>query len=177
MTATEALAPLERARKLARFASGWALVALIAILIVTVVRDIALPLLMNLRAMAQPGTAGELTVVRVVLTQFIEVTPNLILVWALEELRGVLNEYGAGRFFTQRAATGVRKTGEAVVWAVGIQAVLAPTLLFYLGSADELGMRFTTFSLALAAIGLFVMLMGRVLEAAAAIKADSDQIV
>ena len=65
----------------------------------------------------------------------------------------------------------------AVVWAVGIQAVLAPTLLFYLGSADELGMRFTTFSLALAAIGLFVMLMGRVLEAAAAIKADSDQIV
>lgn len=172
-----AVAPLERARKLARFASGWALVALIAIVVVTVVRDIALPLLMNLRAMAQPGTAGELTVVRVVLTQFVEVAPNLILVWALEQLRGVLNEYAVGRFFTQRAATGVRKTGEAVVLAVGIQAVLAPTLLFYLGSADELGMRFTTFSLALAAIGLFVMLMGRVLEAAAAIKADSDQIV
>ena len=71
----------------------------------------------------------------------------------------------------------MRKTGEGVLWAVGVQAVLAPTLLFYLGAEDEPGMRFTTFSLALAAIGLFVLLMGRVLEAAAAIKADNDQIV
>jgi hypothetical protein len=172
-----AVAPLQRARKLARFASGLALVALIAILVVTVVRDIALPLLINLREMTQPGPAGSLAVVRVVLSQFVETTPNLILVWALGELRVVLNEYAAGRFFTTRAAVGVRKTGEAVLWAVGIQAVLAPTLLFYLGAESELGMRFTTFSLALAAIGLFVMLMGRVLEAAAAIKADSDQIV
>ena len=176
MTA-DAIAPLERAQKLARFASGLALVALIAILVLTIVRDIALPMLLNLREMAQPGSAGAVTVVRVVLTQFVETAPNLILVWSLEQLRLVLNEYAVGRFFTSRAAISVRKTGEGVLWAVGVQAVLAPTLLFYLGAEDELGMRFTTFSLALAAIGLFVMLMGRVLEAAAAIKADSDQIV
>ena len=170
-----AIAPLERARKLANFANGLALVALIGIVVVIAVRDIALPLLLNLSEMAQPGS--EATVVRLVLSQFAAILPNMLLIWALQELRVVLGEYAAGRFFTHRAAAGVRKTGEALLWAVAVSATGTPTLLFYLGARDELGMDLSTFDLALAAIGLFVMLMGRVLEAAAAIKADSDQIV
>ena len=171
----DAIVPLERAQKLARLANGLALVALIVILVATVIRDIAVPIVINLRDMMQPER--ELAIVKMVLAQMVIVWPNLLLVGALAELRHVLSEYGAGRFFTAKAAGGVRRAGEAVLWAVGIKAVLAPTLLFYLGAESELGMNFTTFELAFGAIGLFVMLVGRVLEAAAAIKADSDQIV
>ena len=176
MTA-DAVVPMERARRLARFASGAALAALIAIVVIICVRDIAAPLLTNLRSMMQPGTAGESAVVRVVLSQFTSVLPSLLLIWALTQVRAVLGEYGAGRMFTPRTAAGVRKVGEALVLAVVARTAIVPVLHFYLGAAPELGMRLSTFDLALAAIGVFVMLMGRVLEAAAAIKADSDQIV
>lgn len=172
-----AAAPLERARRLARFAGGAALVALIAIVIITAVRDIAVPLLLNLGAMTAPGTAGELAVVRFVLTQFVAILPSLALIWALEQLRAVLMDYGAGRFFTPRSAAGVGKVGAALIGAAVLRMAVAPVLHFYLGAEPELGMRLSSFDLALAAVGLFVMLVGRVLEAAAAIKADSDQIV
>lgn len=168
--------PLDRARRLARTASGMALAALIVVLIVTVIRDIALPILLNVREMMQPGQAGVAAVLRTVLSGFANALPNLLLVSALTQLRVVLGEYAAGRFFTAAAARGVRKTGEALLWALAVKVAVTPTLMFYI-AGEPLGLDLATFDLGLAAIALFVLLMGRVLEAAAAIKADSDQIV
>ncbi len=177
MTAAIA-APLARAQKLAAAAATIAVIAAV-MLGLTAALDMFAPGLRQLRT-AGPGWEGVSDITRIVGAHFLLALPSFLLAGACFDLSGVLGEYAEGRFFTPRAAAGVRKAGEGILYAMLFQCVLSPTLYSIVSTSGE-GRAFTvkleTFDLGLIALGFFVMVMGRVLQAAAAIKAENDEIV
>lgn len=174
-----AVAPLDRARQLAGASSVVAVVAVIMILLATVLADLLAPAWRAWRSGdVTLDWAGLAALTRLLGPHLLEAGPNLLLAGALGELWKVLSEYEQGRFFTLKAALGVRMTGEWALWALGFKVLISPTLLGYVvGEGRGFVMNFETFDLGLMAFAAFVMLVGRVLEAAAAIKSENDEIV
>lgn len=175
---TAAAAPLERAQKLAKASVVIAIVAGVTLLI-TAALDVFAPGLRALRDIPS-GWEGVSPMIQIVGAQLLLALPSFILAGACFDLSGVLGEYAEGRFFTRRAAAGVRKAGESILYAMLFQCVLSPTLYSIVSEAGQgrnFTVKFETFDLGLIAIGFFVMVIGRVLQAAAAIKAENDEIV
>lgn len=171
-------APLVQAQKLAQASSTIAVVAAV-VLAITAALDAAVPGLRALPGLTA-GWEGTLVLVRAVGAQLLLALPEFILAGVCFDLSRVLREYADGRFFTRRASAGVRKVGEGILYAMAFRCVLSPTL-HSIVAADSGGRAFTlkfdTFDLGVVALGFFVMVMGRVLQAAAALKAEHDQIV
>lgn len=173
-----AVAPLDRAQKLA---GGAATVAVVAAILIAIgaVADVAAPGLVELRNReVTPDLQGALTIVRAVGAFVVLAVPSFLLAGALLELSRVLDEYGKGQFFTLRASAGVRKAAESALWALAFKIVIAPTLYSWI-THEGRGFIWTMepFDLGLVAFAAFVMVLGRVLEAAARIKQENDQIV
>ena len=171
-------APLARARKLAGAASTGAVVAA-AMMEVTALLDVAAPALRALGALA-PGWHGAAELLRIIGAQWLLALPSFILAGVCVDLSRVLGEYGRGRFFTRRASSGVRKAGEGVLIAMLFHCLLSPSLYQIVmaeGRGRVFDLRIETFDFGLIALGLFLMVMGRVLQAAVALKAENDQIV
>ena len=171
-------APLARAQKLAQGSSVVAVIAAIT-LAITAALDVAAP---GLRALPDltPGWAGTHALITIIGAQLLLALPSFILAGVCFDLSRVLGEYAQGRVFTRRASAGVRKAGEGVLWAMAFQCVLSPTLHSFVaegGAGRNFTLRLETFDLGLIALGFFIMVMGRVLQAAAALKAESDEIV
>lgn len=98
---------------------------------------------------------------------------------ALLDLSKVLDEYGKGQFFTLKASAGVRKAAEGALWALGFKIVGSPTIYAWI-TQEGRGFRWRLlepFDLGLVGFAAFVAVLGRVLEAAARIKAENDEIV
>jgi hypothetical protein len=177
MTAAAA-APLERAQKLAEAAVTIAVIAAILIAIGSVA-DVVAPGLRALRdGEVTPDWAGALNLFRAVGASIVLALPGLLLAGALLDLSRVLDEYGKGQFFTLRASAGVRKAGEDALWALAFKILISPTLYAWI-TQEGRGFiwRMEPFDLGLVAFAAFVMVLGRVLEAAARIKQENDQIV
>ena len=175
---TAIAAPLARARKLAHGSSVVAIIAAI-MLIVSAVADVAAPALRSLRDLS-PGWEGTLELIRIISGRMLLAAPIFLLAGVCIDLRRVLLEYAGGRFFTLRASAGVRKAGEGVLWAMAFKCVLSPWLYSIIMEGVRGGpprVHFEYFDLGLLALGFFVMVMGRVLQAAAALKAENDEIV
>lgn len=175
---TAVAAPLQRAQKLAQASSTVAVIAAI-MLVITAALDVAAP---GLRAVPDltRGWEGTLALINIVGAQLLLALPSFILAGVCFDLSRVLREYAAGRFFTRRASAGVRKAGEGILWAMAFQCVLSPTLYSIVAEGARgraFSVRFETFDLGLIALGFFIMVMGRVLQAAAALKAENDEIV
>lgn len=173
---TAIAAPLARAQKLAEVASTVAVVAA-SVLVITAAVNVGAPALRALPGL-EPGWSGAHALIQLVGAQLILALPSFILAGACLDLGRVLNEYAGGRFFTTRASANVRKAGEGILYAMAFQCFLSPTIYSVITDyGRSLTVRFETFDLGLIAIGAFVMVMGRVLEAAAALKADNEEIV
>jgi len=175
---TAVAAPLARARKLAQGSSVVAIVAAI-MLAITASLDVAAPGLRALRDLS-PGWEGTAALINIIGAQLLLTLPSFILAGVCFDLSGVLGEYAEGRVFTRRASAGVRKAGEGILWAMAFQCVLSPTLYSIVAEGARgraFTLRFETFDLGLIALGFFIMVMGRVLQAAAALKAENDEIV
>ncbi|MCR6644075.1 MAG: DUF2975 domain-containing protein [Terricaulis sp.] len=172
-----ASAPLARAQKLAAACQVIAIIAAI-VLFVSAALDVFLPPLALLGGL-EPGWAGAAAFINLIGARAILAAPVIILASVCLDLRKVLSDYAEGRFFTQRAAKGVRKTGEGVLWAMAFKCVISPTLYGVIaeGARGAPDVRIESFDLGLIALGFFIMMIGRVLEAAAAIKAENDEIV
>lgn len=176
---TEAAAvPLARAQKLA---GGAATVAVIAAIIVAIaaVADVAAPSVQALReGVVTPDWRGALAIFRAVGSFLVLALPGFLMAGALYELGQVLGEFGEGRFFTLKASRSVRKAGESALYAVVFKIVAAPTLYSWI-TQEGRGFiwQLEPFDLGLLAFAAFVMVLGRVLEAAARIKDENDQIV
>ncbi|PZO55986.1 MAG: hypothetical protein DCF16_01225 [Alphaproteobacteria bacterium] len=121
---------------------------------------------------------GVATVINAIGVFWIIVLPSFLMGGALLDLSKVLDEYGKGQFFTLRASAHVRKAGEGALWALGFKIVGSPTILSWI-THEGRGFiwHMEPFDLGLIAFAAFVMVLGRVLEAAAKIKAENDQIV
>src|SRR5262245_21733089 len=123
-----AAAPLERAQKLAELAATFAVIAAMLIAVGSVA-DVAAPGLRELReGEVTPDWAGALNLFRAIGASIVLALPGFLLAGALLDLKAVLDEYGKGQFFTLRASKGVRKAGEAALWALAFKIVASPTL-------------------------------------------------
>lgn len=174
-----ATAPLERAQKLAGGAATFAVIAAITIVIGAVGREVVAPAAEVLRSReVTPDLNGVFALINAVGVFWVLALPSFILAGALLDLSRVLEEYGKGQFFTLRASAGVRKAGEAAIWALAFKIVISPTLYGWI-TQEGRGFiwNFEPFDLGLVAFAAFVMVLGRVLEAASALKAENDEIV
>lgn len=173
-----ALAPLQRAQQLAGGAATVAVVASVLIALGAVSQGVSPALNVFATREVTPDLEGVAAVINAVGIFWIIVLPSFLLGGALLDLSKVLDEYGKGQFFTPRASTHVRKAGEGALWALGFKIVGSPTLLSWV-TQEGRGFiwHFETFDLGLIAFAAFVAVLGRVLEAAAKIKQENDEIV
>ncbi|MEZ5961052.1 MAG: DUF2975 domain-containing protein [Hyphomonadaceae bacterium] len=173
-----ALAPLQRAQQLAGGAATAAVVGAILIAL-GAVADGASPALDALaRQQVTFDLRGLLDLVRVVGLFTVVALPSFLLAGALLDLSQVLDEYGKGQFFTLKASAGVRKAAEGALWALAFKIVASPTIYSWI-TQEGRGFiwHFEPFDLGLLAFAAFVAVLGRVLEAAARIKEENDEIV
>lgn len=176
---TEAAAPLARAQQLAGGAATMAVVGAILLVIGAVGRDIVPPAVQALRSgEVTADLQGAFNLLRAVGAFIVLALPSFILASALLDLGKVLDEYGRGQFFTVRASAGVRAAAEAALWALGFKIVGSPTIYSWIAQEGRgFAWRMEPFDFGLIAFAAFVAVLGRVLEAAARIKEDHEQIV
>ncbi len=173
-----ALAPLQRAQQLAGGAATAAVVGAILIAL-GAVADGASPALTALaRHEVTFDLRGVLELFRAFGLFMVLALPSFLLAGALLDLSKVLDEYGKGHFFTLKASTGIRKAAEGALWALGFKIVGSPTIYSWI-TQEGRGFiwHFEPFDLGLIGFAAFVAVLGRVLEAAARIKEENDEIV
>ena len=114
-----AMAPLDRAQKLAGGAAIFAVVAGVLIILGAAADQVAMPAVVALRSQeVTPDWRGALTLLNVVGSFLVLALPSFMLAGALFELSQVLDEYGKGQFFTLKASVGIRKAAESALWAM-----------------------------------------------------------
>ncbi|MEQ1490650.1 MAG: DUF2975 domain-containing protein [Terricaulis sp.] len=173
-----ALAPLQRAQQLAGGASTAAVIGAILIVLGAVAEGASPALDALLDQQVTFDLPSTLALVRAVGLFWVVALPSFLLAGALLDLSKVLDEYGKGQFFSLKASVGVRKAAEGALWALGFKIVGSPTIYAWItqeGRGFEWHME--PFDLGLVGFAAFVAVIGRVLEAAARIKAENDEIV
>lgn len=173
-----AVAPLQRAQQLA---GGAAVAAVVGAVLIALgaVADGASPALEALqRQVVTPDLHGVLNAINAFAQFWVLALPSFLLAGALLDLSKVLDEYGKGQFFSLKASAGVRKAAEGALWALGFKVVGSPTIYSWI-TQEGRGFiwHFEPFDLGLMAFAAFVAVLGRVLEAAARIKSENDEIV
>lgn len=174
-----ATAPLERAQKLADGAATVAVVAAVIVAFGVLSGDVTMPAADALRSQTiAPDLRGMLNLFNVIAVFSVLAAPSLLLACALWDLSRVLGEYSKGQFFTLGASAGVRTAAEWAIWALAFKITISPTVYSWI-THEGRGFiwHFELFDLGLVAFAAFVMVLGRVLEAAARIKAENDEIV
>lgn len=174
-----AVTPLQRAQELAGIAATVAVVGAVMVALAAVARDVVAPAADVLRSReVTPDLRGALNLFNAAAVFWILALPSFLLAGALLDLSKVLEEYGKGQFFTLRASAGVRKAGEGALWALAFKIVISPTLFSWI-TQEGRGFiwRMEPFDIGLVAFAAFVMVLGRVLEAAAKIKQENDEII
>lgn len=173
-----AAVPLERAQQLAGGASTVAVVGAVLIALAAVAGEVD-PLIMAARNRElTPDLSGAAALINAVGVFWLMALPSFLLAGAMLDLSKVLDEYGKGRFFTLRASAHVRKAGEGAIWALVLKIVASPTIVSWITHEDRgFIWHIEPFDLGLFAFASAVMVLGRVLEAAAKIKAENDEIV
>jgi hypothetical protein len=143
------------------------------ILIPLLVAAIALPLLGSVYLALVEGRGG----VAGAMIHIIAATPAVCAAIAVIGLHGVISEYTAGRMLSASASDGFSKAG---VWALAaflLKLAVVPVLTALLGGA-AFTWRFESLDIALMAFASLVLMIGTVIQAAAAaLKAENDQIV
>lgn len=167
-------APLQQAEQQARSAHVLVSIAVV-VLSLTAAVDVVVPVFRALRGgEIETFSAG----VNLIGVQLIAATPLLFFAVALAHLNQALDAYRQGQFFSLRSAGALREAGAWSVSALIMKIAGAPTLIQWIGRRES-GLTFDLdqYDFGVLGLALALVLIGRVMEAAAAIKADSDQIV
>lgn len=165
---------LARARNAAADAGTLATIGL-GIVAVTVVINFGVSAYRTAAALG--ADAAFLDYVRALAPGIVLLLPAALFICALYRLTCALKEFEAGRFFSPASSRAVRLAGQDAAWALAAQIVIAPTLLLWIRAEGGIDFRFEVLDLALAAFFIFVAVVGRVLEIAAAVQADNEAIV
>ncbi|MFZ4603518.1 MAG: hypothetical protein ACOYM8_13805 [Caulobacterales bacterium] len=173
-----ATAPLARAQSLAGSAATAAAIGAGLVAVTAGVNE-GVPLITSLRAqevtLDLQGLAALATAIGV---STLLALPSLLLAAALFDLSKVLDDFGKGQVFTLRAGSHLRAAGEGALWALGFKVVASETIVSWITHEGRgLIWRIEPFDIGLIAFAAAIVVMGRVLEAAAQIKAENDQIV
>ena len=162
---------LDRARRMASAAHVVAIVACVLI-ILAIVGQSAIP---TGAALIGGEGAFESRLGRA-LTALIPALPLTLFFFSLFRLRQALDHYSDGEFFSPKPARHIAGAGVNAALALFAAAIVAPALQAW-AEGGRLQIRVEPIMAAMLAFALFVMVVGRILEAAAAIKAENDQIV
>jgi hypothetical protein len=170
----DAKGPLQRAEQQAKSAHVFVSIAVI-ILVLTAAVDVVIPFFRALRGNEIESLSAGVNLIGVGL---IAATPIVFFAIALSHLNQALDAYRQGQFFSLRSAGSLREAGVWSVTALIMKIAGAPTLIQWVGQRES-GLTFDLdrFDFGVLGLALAIVLIGRVMEAAAAIKADSDQIV
>lgn len=143
------------------------------ILIPLLVAAIALPLIGSVYLALVEGRGGPAAA----LIHIVAATPAICAAIAVIGLHGVISEYTAGRMLSPAASEGFRHAGAWALAAFLVKLTVAPVLAGMLGG-PAFTWRFEALDLALMAFAALVVMIGTVIQAAAAaLKAENDQIV
>lgn len=169
---------LDAVRGQAQIASLLALFASIMLIVTAVVSFFVMPAIEYLRTLRVEPALGPFWIFEVVARQFFAALPFFLFADAMAALRRALKEYGEGRFFSEVAGAAVSRSGTIVLAAMAFKTALTPTIQQSIEAASfSLRFDFDLFDLGIVAFAVFVAAVGRVLDAAAAIKAENDQII
>lgn len=175
---TEAAAvSLERARGIATTSRALALAAIVLILIGVIWTHGIGAAISALAELDHEPMLGAFWWIGAVLPQLPLALPSLLLIGALEKLRDALKEYEQGRAFSLASAHAVRLSGQYAALALVAKVAVAPVFKSILEGRYRWEFSYETTDLAWFAFALFVFALGRVLEAASAIKQENDEIV
>lgn len=162
----------KRAQKLASAGHVAAIVAAV-LLALTIIGQYAVPAVQDL---AEDGSWGER--VSAALTNLTGALPLAFFLSAALRLRMALDHYTDGFFFAAKPARHLARAGVDVVMAVVAQALIVPLVhVWTRGEHGDFALNVEPEMVGVLAFALGVMVVGRILEAAAAIKAENDQIV
>jgi len=160
---------LQRARRIASLAHVVAIVA--CVLIVVMLVQSVIPALTTYFS-AEGSSASRLNGA---LTALIPALPLVFFFFSLFRLRQALDHYSDGEFFSPKPGRHIAGAGICAVLALA--AVIAAPALQAWAAGTRIPFELEPVMAAMLAFALFVMIVGRILEAAAAIKAENDQIV
>jgi hypothetical protein len=148
-------------------------------LIPILVAAIGLPLIGELYLVTfEPAPwAAEVGAPLAIAIKLLSYAPAIVAAGAVIMLRPVFVEYHAGRFVSEKASRAFQLAGLFALAAFMLKLLIAPLAISLLGGA-AFAWRFDPVDIALMVFAASVMMIGSVLEAAAAsLKAENDQIV
>lgn len=158
--------PLTQAQTFAQSAHIFIVVA-VGILALTGLADVIAPIVR-----AAPGE-----VVRDGAAGLASAAPLFLFALALWSLNRALGEYKGGVFFSLRSARAILHAGLWADAAMIMKVLVTPTILGALVHEPGLHVDFERADFGVMALAMGLTFMGRVLEGAAALKAENDQIV
>lgn len=164
-------ASLGRARRTALLAHVVAVVACVLIA-VTILSESAIPAGGALFS-GQGAFADRLNRA---LTAMIPALPLALFFLSLFRLRQALDHYSDGEFFSPKPARHIAGAGVSAVLALLAAAIVTPALQAW-AEGGRFYVAIEPLMAAMLAFALCVTIVGRILDAAAAIKAENDQIV
>jgi len=150
-----------------------------AILIPLLLAAVGLPLIGELYQVTfEPAPwAAELGAYPAIMIKLMSYAPAIAAVGAVIMLRPVLVEYNEGRFTSEKASGAFQRAGLLALAAFMLKLLIAPLAISLLGGCT-FAWRFEPLDIALMVFASSVLMIGGVLEAAAAaLKAENDQIV
>lgn len=150
-----------------------------SVLIPMLVAAVGLPLIGELYLVTfEPAPwAAELGAARAIVIKLLSYAPAIAAVGAVIMLRPVLLEYHEGRFVSEKASRAFQLAGLFALAAFLLKLLVAPVAIALLGG-EAFAWRFDSLDIALMTFASSVLMIGGVLEAAAAaLKAENDQIV
>lgn len=172
------MSKVERRVEKARTQAGQMLV-MNSVLIPLLVAAVGLPLIGELYLVTfEPAPwAVELGAAISIVIKLLSYAPAIAAAGAVIMLRPVFFEYHAGRFVSEKASRAFQFAGLFALAAFMLKLLIAPLAISLLGGV-AFAWRFDPVDLALMVFAASVMMIGSVLEAAAAsLKAENDQIV
>jgi hypothetical protein len=112
----------------------------------------------------------------------VEAAPPLILAWGLWETRNYLGRLARGEVWGPATSTLLGRIGDSLLWAAAIAMIVVPNIQNWIsGGFGGFSWNFEAEYLVLAGLGLLLSLIARVVrnvvEVAAALKRDSDEII
>ncbi|MBI1186797.1 MAG: hypothetical protein GC206_05605 [Alphaproteobacteria bacterium] len=127
-------------------------------------------------------SSGDGWMLREALANLVDAAPAVVLAWALWETHGYLGRLAKGHVWGAATTSFLGRVGDCLLWAAILSALVAPTLRSWiLDGFHGFDWRLEAPDLVLAGLGLLLSLIGRVVrnvvEVAATLKAENDQIV
>lgn len=140
-----------------------------------VLRFIVLPLSVAARA---PGGVEMRELLQLVGEHLILALPSILFLGALTAARKVCVRLREGELFGTAVGKGVADMGSSLLWGAAALAVIVPTLLAWVRSdPGGLGLDLETETMVIGFVGVTMLLLGRVLTRAGAVKDELERFV